>query len=548
MSRRKTLPAKAKGQPVLARYDAAGQGRRWKGMLAPASGPNTAIKPLDTIRNRARDITRNSWAGQRSVQQWATTLIGIGITPRFKRVKSEERRQFLTDLWSDFGAECDADGVLGIYGLQTLVTRTWFDAGECFIRRRPRTETFGTRLPLQIQVIEPDFCPLIDFDAEPRLPAGNTVRMGIERDKRGQRTAYWFYRDHPGDKPSGVIQTSTLLRIPASDVIHVFEPARPGQLRGVSNTAPILTRLRTIDAYDDNVMTRMQLANLMVGFIKSSLPNGPDDGTNPLSGLPYEQSGGEPLATLEPGIMQELDPGQEVQWSNPPEAGTDYSAYMRTQHMGTASGQGLPYELFSGDISNVSDRTLRVVMQEFRRFAEQRQWQIIIPQMCQRVINWFAEAALLAGEISPAELDSVRRVEHAPHGWEYLHPVQDVQGKQLEVEAGFRSRSSVISAKGDDPEATDRERQADDEREEALGLKPDPADAAKQQQDQQDQQQKQTQALLDELTALRAQADRLQAAVDARVVASGRPALKIIKRDPVTGLIAAVEDVAQGQA
>jgi lambda family phage portal protein len=400
--------------------------------------------------------------------------------------------------------------------MQTLATRTWFDAGEAFIRRRARSDTFGTRLPLQIQIIEPDFCPLIDFDAEPRMPVGNTVRMGIERDKRGQRVAFWFYREHPGDKPSGTIQTQQLLRIPASDVIHVFEPSRPGQLRGVSNAAPVLTRLRTIGAYDDNVMTRMQLANLMVGFIKSDLPNGPDDGTNPLTGLPYDTLGTEPLAKLEPGIMQELDPGQEVQWSNPPEAGTDYTPYMRTQHMGTASGVGLPYELFSGDIANVSDRTLRVVMQEFRRFAEQRQWQIIIPQMCQRVVEWFAEAALLVGEISAAELDDVRRVEHSPHGWQYLHPVQDVQGKQLEVEAGFRSRSSVISERGDDPEATDLERQSDDQREERLGIKPDPAAAAQQQADQQAQQQQQAQALLDEIASIRARADALQASIAAQ--------------------------------
>ena len=42
------------------------------------------------------------------------------------------------------------------------------------------------------------------------------------------------------------------------------------------------------------------------------------------------------------------------------------------------------------------------------------------------------------------EYDDVIRVEHAPHGWAYIHPVQDVQGKKMEVDAGFRSRSSVI--------------------------------------------------------------------------------------------------------
>jgi capsid protein len=147
---------------------------------------------------------------------------------------------------------------------------------------------------------------------------------------------------------------------------------------------------------------------------------------------------------------------------------------MRTQQLGVAAAGGLPYELLSGDIREISDRTLRVLVNELRRLAEQRQWQMVIPQFCQRVINWFAEAALLNGKISAAEFDDVRRVEHAPHGWAYIHPVQDVQGKALEVENGFRSRSSVIGERGDDPEQVDDERAEDKKREGDLDLTPPP--------------------------------------------------------------------------
>ena len=182
----------------------------------------------------------------------------------------------------------------------------------------------------------------------------------------------------------------------------------------------------------------------------------------------------EPLVPLRPGLVQELEDGQKMEWSNPPEAGTNYSDYMRTTHLGTAAGAGLPYELMAGDIREVSDRTLRVIINDFRRFAEQRQWQIVIPMFCQRVIEWFADAALLAGEITLAEYDDVIRVEHAPHGWAYIHPVQDVQGKRMEVDAGFRSRSSVIGERGDDPDAVDEERAADMQREKDLELWVDP--------------------------------------------------------------------------
>ena len=133
---------------------------------------------------------------------------------------------------------------------------------------------------------------------------------------------------------------------------------------------------------------------------------------------------------------------------------------------------GWVYEIFSVDIREVSDRTLRVLINDFRRFAEQRQWQVIIPMMCQPVIEWFAEAAVLAGLITIDELDSAKRVEHAPHGWQYIHPVQDPQGKKMEVDAGFRSRSSVIAERGDDPDLVDDERQSDDKREQDMEIGP----------------------------------------------------------------------------
>lgn len=458
--------------PVTAKYDAAGTGRRMAGWNPPTQGPNRALDGLQRIRNRARDASSNDWSGESGIQKWTTSLVGIGITPRFKRIKSATRKRQIVDLFNDFVAKSDADCVLNLYGQQTLVVRSWLDAGEVFVRRRPRFADEGLPVPLQIQVIEAEFCPLFDAESWPNLPVNNRIRSGIELDKRGRRVAYWLYKEHPGDG-NGSIGQNDLVRVLASDICHVFEQKRPGQLRGVSMLAPILNRLKNIENYDDATLTRQQLANLVVGFITRGLPdvNGDED-IDPLTNQVSEQGAAGPLLGLQPGLMQELDDGQKVEWSNPPEAGTTYSEYMRTQHMGTAAAAGIPYEIFSGDIVNVSDRTLRVIINEFRRFNEQRQWQVVIPMFCQPVIEWFATAAVLAGLVNPAEFDDVRRVEHSPHGWAHIHPVQDPTGKKVEVEAGFRSRSSVVGERGDDIDTVDDERQADDAREQKMSIGP----------------------------------------------------------------------------
>lgn len=465
---------------VQAKYDAAGMGRRMAGWNPPAQGPNRALEGLQRIRNRARDASSNDWSGESGVQKWTTSLIGIGITPRFKRIKSATRKRQIVDLWNDFVAKSDADCVLNLYGQQTLVVRSWLDAGEVFVRRRPRFTDEGLPVPMQVQVIEAEFVPLLDTDTWTGLPAGNKIRSGIELDKRGRRVAYWMHKEHPGDGLNLTLQDGILVRVLAEDVCHVFMPVRPGQLRGVSMLAPILNRLKNIENYDDNTLTRQQLANLVVGFITRGLPGVEGDtDIDPLTNQPIETSGTSgPLLGMQPGLLQELEDGQKVEWSNPPEAGTTYSDYMRTQHMGTAAAAGIPYEIFSGDITNVSDRTLRVIINEFRRFNEQRQWQVIIPMFCQPVIEWFAQAVVLAGLAQPEEYDDIRRVEHSPHGWAHIHPVQDPTGKKIEVENGFRSRSSVVGERGDDIDTVDDERQEDDAREQALHIGPYSAGAA----------------------------------------------------------------------
>lgn len=463
---------------MMNRYDGAGRGRRMASWQAPSTGPNEAINAgLQTLRNRSSDAARNDWTGESTLQKWATTLIGIAITPRFRRIKSKDRRAEINDLWADFVRQADADCVLDLYGMQTLAVRSWLERGEMFARRRFRSFSDGLRVPMQVQLLESDMVPNFDATTFPGLPARNTIKSGIEFDNKGRRIAYWVYKDHPGDAPTGIGSNpaaSLLVRVPAEDMLHMFEPKRIGQRRGVPTMAPILAKLRGVADFEDTTLERQKLANLIVGFISRDLPS--YDPTDPntaaaLTGLPAQLDGeASPLLPMKPGLMQELEDGQKVTWSKPPDAGVNYSEYMRTSHLGTTAGTGLPYEIAVGDIKGVSDRTLRVVINEFRRFASQRQWQIVIPQFCQRIIDWFADAAVLTGDLSLTEREDVVRAEHAPHGWEYIHPTQDVQGKVMEVKAGFRSRSSVIGEQGDDPDVVDKERAEDMLREQDLDL------------------------------------------------------------------------------
>lgn len=470
-SRRQARSKAADLQAAQNRYDAAGSGRRVARWQPPAAGPRRAVEGASRMLQRTRDAVRNDWAAESSIGKWTSNLIGTGIQPRWKA-------KDIRPVWDRWGKQADADGVLDIYGLEALLTRAWLEAGEVFLRRRPRRIDAPLEVPLQVQLIESEYVPIFDTLTWPGLPEGNRICQGIELNKYGRRTAIWVYKEHPGDGNMAPGRDQ-LVRVAISEIAHVFEPKRAGQLRGVTPLSSVLLRLRSSGDFEDAVLERQKLANLFTMFITRTLPpEWADIDFDPDTGLPkFYDTAGTPLVGLEPGISQELRPGENVTFANPPEAGTTYPEYLRSNTLGTAAGQHMPYEFLTGDIKDVSDRSLRVVVQEFRRFAQQRQWLFLIPQACQRIVDWFAEAAVLAGTFSTGRLEEIKAPEWSPQAWEYLHPVQDAQGKQILLEMGVVTVPGLIAERGDDPEKVTQQRADFKKLEDSLGLTPPPPPA-----------------------------------------------------------------------
>jgi len=457
------LPERLKMQ-----YDSGGTGRRAKSWDAPASGPTASITPqLSLLRNRSRAAVRNDPWARAAIARWVSNSIGTGIVP-YPRCPDKSLRLELKTLWEDWVPEADADGRSDFYGLQCLVARALFESGEVFVRLRPRRPTDGLSVPLQLQILESDFVPAIDTTTA----TGNVVRAGIEFNTWGQRVAYWMYRSHPGERGESSNSLTGLTRVPAESILHLFETLRPGQLRGVPQLATVLGRLHSLDHFDDAVLFRQEVANLFAGFIRKPAPD--ESPIDPATGLPIPADDDGSMLGLEPGTMQELLPGEEVQFSSPPDAGSNYGEFMRQQLLAVAAGVGVPFEILTGDLRGVNDRVIRVVLNEFRRQIEQWQWTVLIHQFCRPVRSMWLDAARLAGEIDQPASNRDRRDQSrtrwVPQGWAYIHPVQDVQSKQAMVDAGFTPRSEVILERGYDPEDIDQDIADDNARAKSLGL------------------------------------------------------------------------------
>ena len=458
---------------IKASYEGAGEGRRSASWDAPDIGINSINTPaLRNLRSRSRAAVRNDPYAFNVIDKRVSNLIGTGITPRPK-IEDDTLRKVQQELWEDWVDESDADGLTDFYGQQALIARTVETAGECFVRLRPRSLDENLAVPLQLQVLAPEFVPHDKFEPAKN---GNSIRAGIEFNPAHQRVAYWMYRVHPRDASSLNAGYNQLIRIPAAQVLHIFEPVEPGQLRGVPRLAPVLKRLRSLDNYDDAVLFRQEVANLFAGFISRPPPEATQQPRDPVTGqlLTEDRDGFTPMVALEPGTMQELGPGEEVEFSKPPDAGNNYPDFMRQQLMAAAAGTGTPYEILTGDMREVNDRALRVVLNEFRRRLEQLQFGVYVHQLCRPVRAAWMDMAVLAGRLKLDDYAQRRReylrTRWVPQGWAYIQPVQDIQARMMEVNAGFNSRSEMVLRSGYDAETVDAENAADQARARELGL------------------------------------------------------------------------------
>jgi len=314
---------------------------------------------------------------------WAATLFDLDDKPVALRRILQAHADNHAGAVRIWGEEADADGVTDIYGLQALSCRAGYESGECFIRIRIRRPEDGLTVPMQLQALESEFVP---YDKNELLKNGNRIMAGIEFNPIGQRVAYWMYPNHPGDgRIMPAAASNVPVRVPASQVLHIFEQLRPGQIRGVPVLAPVLAKLTALDEFDDAVLFRQEVSNLFAGFITKPAPEDPV--IDPVTGQVVEtdQDGFTPMVGLEPGSMQELLPGEEVNFSEPPDAGNTYPDFMRQQLQASAAGAGLPYEVLTGDLRGVNDRVIRVVLNEFRRRIEQRQFGVYVHQLCRPV-------------------------------------------------------------------------------------------------------------------------------------------------------------------
>ncbi len=368
-----------------------------------------------------------------------------------------DTRKAIQALWARWCVGADADGMTDFYGMQALAVRQMIEGGECFGQLLP---TGARGVPLQLRLIDAD---LVDAGHTINLPDGGQVVGGIEFDASGTRSAVYVSRRRPTDMFATL---EAPIRVPVADILHLFNPLVPGQVRGIAWTAPVLARLQELDQFEDAQLVRQKVAAMFSGFLT-------DVGGNAATPFDGAQTGGILESGLEPGTLKILPPGFDIKFATPAEA-SQAVEWVKGQLRAVAAGLGVPDYLLTGDLSEANYSSLRSALVQFRRRVETLQFSVIIHQFCRPVWERFVTLAVLSGALAASDFESASddylSAEWYPPAQEWVDPLKDQQAEALAVASGFKSRRQSVAERGYDVEELDAEIAADHQREAALGL------------------------------------------------------------------------------
>ena len=424
-------------------YDGASKGRRMKNWRAPQTSSNAEIgAAIQTLRGRSRDLVRNDGWAKRGVEIIAECAIGGGIIPKPETGNDRLDRE-IAQAFADWSEVCDAEEQSDFYGIQDLAVQTIAESGDVLMRRRRRRSSDGLAVPLQLQLMEPDH---LDVTHLRNQTTGFDIISGIELDRINRRVAYWLYQTHPGEVGLYRPMRFDSQRVPADQIAHAYRKTRPGQLSGVPWLAAAMIDLRDLGEYESAEQVRKKVEACFAAFVTTS------DLADPgLLGAEDEDDTGR-LETLEPGMIEYLEPGEDVSFAQPsPSSG--YDSYPRARLHKIATAMGMPYQLLTGDVSRVNWSSYKAGIVPFKAMIRRFQKRTVLPMVCRPAWRWFIESAFAAGRISELNYG----VQWTLPGFEPIDRQKELMADQLEARIGKASMLEIIRRNGGDPETVLKE-------------------------------------------------------------------------------------------
>lgn len=340
---------------------------------------------------------------------------------------------------------CTIDGRLDWRRAKRVILNTVVGSGEAFVRFVEGIDAGPWGFSLQL--IDPLRVPIQINDS--RIANGNIIRHGIEMTPYGRVVAYLV------ETRSGVLaepyrhQGKEFERVPASNMLHIFDQEHPEQFRGIPWNHTSLSRMRNLAGFEEASVINARAAASKTMVLKAD----PD-----VFETDDEDDAIEPDIELEANTVITLPVGYEPVDYSPDFPSSETAAFSKLQLRGMATGQGAAYNTFANDLEGVNFSSIRQgKLDERDGWKDLQEW--FIEAVCQPVYEHWLQYSLLSGKIlnsngnpiPPVRFSKFCAVEWQARRWEWVDPLKE---EKAITEASTHARKSpgeAIRESGRDP-------------------------------------------------------------------------------------------------
>lgn len=180
----------------------------------------------------SREMEQNSGVYQKLCdlfEQYTTGSKGLQFIPASA---DPEWNKTAREWWTGWERFCDLTSLQHFSTLQSLCARLWFMDGEVFILKTYGRDVDGVKRP-RVQLIESHRVCNPNKKIE-----GAIIIDGVELNNIGRPIAYWVKTG---------IEGKDFTRVNAAEIVHIFEPTRANQYRGLPHCYAVLNDLIDLD-------------------------------------------------------------------------------------------------------------------------------------------------------------------------------------------------------------------------------------------------------------------------------------------------------------
>lgn len=425
----------------------------------PKSGSADAelLPDMQVLRDASRTMERDDAHMDSAVQVLEDNIIGTGLTPKphvdIKRAgvsqsEADNWAQECERAWANWVEHSDSTEDGTFYDQQLLVLRGLIVDGE----QLGHTTFTDDGMPQ---------CELIDVDrlVSPSLTDTDKIRGGVERGDKGQPIAYHILERHPEDIMPARRDWKTV-RIAKDEgnysiVQHVYQRKRAGQTRGAPKFSSAIGYMRGFHDLMNSELTATR-ANAKTAMLITRPASVSDPEIQPIPGMGSDGRSGGYLQTLEDGMIEYLEPGEDVRSHIPNRPGTTFDPFVIRSLRAVCAAGGLSYEMVARDFGSMNYASTRGSFVELRRGFDKTR-KIITRKFCTPYYRNVVLAKIANGELVPPQQFVTNpeaflcvRWVHPAYGW--VDPVKEVEAASMAVDANLSTPYDEAQRAGLDAE------------------------------------------------------------------------------------------------